>query len=304
MHLHTGDQPIIFFFRDAVGHVGNVFQYAAADDPDVSAAGMDGMDAFENMQLVGDARPPHLENRGEKLMRNGQVIRIETVMAHQQPACEPFPQTILSVCKHKLADLKQADIDIAQQKHTQARIFLHFPSYVSSRNQEATAAHAHDGFIRRGFRAQKNGPAGNPFPPDQHSFNAFAAVIMNNGRCETGFDKTEMGNGLASRNELVSRRQMSSRTVTESGMTTISAGATPWPEARMETARQPGNEEDLKGRPFVGPAGRLLHQCLEAGIDRSQCYVTNAVKHFKFEQRGKRRIHARPNGGEVQHCAW
>lgn len=68
---------------------------------------------------------------------------------------------------------------------------------------------------------------------------------------------------------------------------------------------QPGNEEDLKGRPFVGPAGRLLDECLqEAGVDRSQCYVTNAVKHFKFEQRGKRRLHSRPNGGEVQSCAW
>lgn len=68
---------------------------------------------------------------------------------------------------------------------------------------------------------------------------------------------------------------------------------------------QPGDEEDLKGRPFVGPAGRLLDECLkEAGIDRSQCYVTNAVKHFKFEQRGKRRLHARPNSGEVQRCAW
>lgn len=68
---------------------------------------------------------------------------------------------------------------------------------------------------------------------------------------------------------------------------------------------QPGNEEDLKGHPFVGPAGRLLDECLkEAGIDRAQCYVTNAVKHFKFEQRGKRRLHARPNSGEVQSCAW
>jgi len=68
---------------------------------------------------------------------------------------------------------------------------------------------------------------------------------------------------------------------------------------------QPGDEEDLKGHPFVGPAGRLLDACLqEAEVDRSQCYVTNAVKHFKFEQRGKRRLHARPNSGEVQRCAW
>ncbi|MDQ0995599.1 uracil-DNA glycosylase family protein [Phyllobacterium ifriqiyense] len=68
---------------------------------------------------------------------------------------------------------------------------------------------------------------------------------------------------------------------------------------------QPGDREDLMGRPFVGPAGRLLDQCLhEADIDRSACYVTNAVKHFKFEQRGRRRLHARPNAGEIKQCAW
>lgn len=68
---------------------------------------------------------------------------------------------------------------------------------------------------------------------------------------------------------------------------------------------QPGDKEDIAGRPFVGPAGRLLDECLnEAGIDRSLCYVTNAVKHFKFEQRGKRRIHSKPNAGEIQPCAW
>ncbi|TXI00342.1 MAG: uracil-DNA glycosylase [Rhizobium sp.] len=68
---------------------------------------------------------------------------------------------------------------------------------------------------------------------------------------------------------------------------------------------QPGDREDLAGRPFVGPAGRLLDECLdEAGIDRDRCYVTNAVKHFKYQQRGKKRLHARPNAGEVQRCAW
>ncbi|YCI05483.1 UdgX family uracil-DNA binding protein [Ensifer sp. D2-11] len=68
---------------------------------------------------------------------------------------------------------------------------------------------------------------------------------------------------------------------------------------------QPGDREDLAGRPFVGPAGRILDECLhEAGIDRSECYLTNAVKHFKFEQRGKRRLHSRPNAGEIQACAW
>ncbi|MGO8098511.1 UdgX family uracil-DNA binding protein [Rhizobium leguminosarum] len=68
---------------------------------------------------------------------------------------------------------------------------------------------------------------------------------------------------------------------------------------------QPGDEEDLAGRPFVGPAGRLLDRCLEeAGLDRRRCYITNAVKHFKFTPRGKRRLHAKPNAGEIRRCAW
>jgi DNA polymerase len=66
---------------------------------------------------------------------------------------------------------------------------------------------------------------------------------------------------------------------------------------------QPGDKEDLEGRPFVGPAGALLDKALiEAGIDRKQTYVTNAVKHFKWEPRGKRRIHKKPNSSEVAAC--
>ncbi len=66
---------------------------------------------------------------------------------------------------------------------------------------------------------------------------------------------------------------------------------------------QPGHEEDLAGHPFVGPAGRLLDRALvEAGIDRSTVYVTNVVKHFKWEARGKRRIHAKPNASEIAAC--
>ena len=66
---------------------------------------------------------------------------------------------------------------------------------------------------------------------------------------------------------------------------------------------QPGNEEDLAGKPFVGPAGRLLDDALiEAGIDRTQTYVTNVVKHFKWEPRGKRRIHKKPNTREIVAC--
>lgn len=68
---------------------------------------------------------------------------------------------------------------------------------------------------------------------------------------------------------------------------------------------QPGDQEDLQGRPFVGPAGRLFDRALaEAGIDRGAIYVTNAVKHFKHVQRGKRRLHQRPNAGEVRHYQW
>jgi uracil-DNA glycosylase family protein len=66
---------------------------------------------------------------------------------------------------------------------------------------------------------------------------------------------------------------------------------------------QPGDEEDRQGHPFVGPSGKLLDRALEeAGIDRSLVYVTNAVKHFKFEERGKRRLHKKPNGMEMRAC--
>ncbi|MFK7938353.1 MAG: UdgX family uracil-DNA binding protein [Roseovarius sp.] len=73
----------------------------------------------------------------------------------------------------------------------------------------------------------------------------------------------------------------------------------------MIVGEQPGDQEDLQGRPFVGPAGQLFDQVAqEAGLDRAQAYVTNAVKHFKFQPRGRRRIHQRPDAGEVQHCKW
>jgi uracil-DNA glycosylase family protein len=71
----------------------------------------------------------------------------------------------------------------------------------------------------------------------------------------------------------------------------------------MLVGEQPGDKEDLEGRPFVGPAGRLLDGALDqAGIDRRNVYVTNVVKHFKWEARGKRRIHKKPNLGEITAC--
>jgi uracil-DNA glycosylase len=71
----------------------------------------------------------------------------------------------------------------------------------------------------------------------------------------------------------------------------------------MFVGEQPGNDEDLSGHPFVGPAGKLLDRALaDAGIDRSTVYVTNVVKHFKWEPRGKRRIHKKPNAAEIAAC--
>jgi DNA polymerase len=73
----------------------------------------------------------------------------------------------------------------------------------------------------------------------------------------------------------------------------------------MLVGEQPGDKEDLAGRPFVGPAGRVLDRALaEAGIDRNQVFITNAVKHFKHEMRGKRRLHKRPNAYEIDRCHW
>ena len=71
----------------------------------------------------------------------------------------------------------------------------------------------------------------------------------------------------------------------------------------MLVGETPGDQEDKAGRPFVGPAGRLLDRCLdEAGIDRKKAYVTNVVKHFKWTPRGKRRMHAKPNAMEIRAC--
>src|ERR1700720_4622769 len=73
----------------------------------------------------------------------------------------------------------------------------------------------------------------------------------------------------------------------------------------MLVGEQPGDKEDLAGKPFVGPAGRVLDRALaDAGLDRNKLFVTNAVKHFKFELRGKRRLHKRPNAYEIERCRW
>jgi DNA polymerase len=73
----------------------------------------------------------------------------------------------------------------------------------------------------------------------------------------------------------------------------------------MLVGEQPGDQEDKQGKPFVGPAGGILAKALaEAGLERGDVFITNAVKHFKFEQRGKRRLHKRPNAYEIDRCHW
>jgi DNA polymerase len=82
-------------------------------------------------------------------------------------------------------------------------------------------------------------------------------------------------------------------------------GEGPLDASILFVGEQPGDQEDLAGRPFVGPAGAVFDAALEkAGIDRSTVYVTNAVKHFKFVARGKRRIHNKPDAGEIAACRW
>jgi DNA polymerase len=82
-------------------------------------------------------------------------------------------------------------------------------------------------------------------------------------------------------------------------------GEGPLDASIMFVGEQPGDQEDLAGRPFVGPAGAIFDAALDkAGIDRATVYVTNAVKHFKFVQKGKRRIHNKPDAGEIAACRW
>jgi uracil-DNA glycosylase len=82
-------------------------------------------------------------------------------------------------------------------------------------------------------------------------------------------------------------------------------GEGPVPAPLMLVGEAPGDVEDTVGHPFAGPAGAVLSKALqEAGIDRKATFVTNAVKHFKFEQRGKRRLHMKPNAGEIKACNW
>jgi uracil-DNA glycosylase family protein len=87
--------------------------------------------------------------------------------------------------------------------------------------------------------------------------------------------------------------------------TQVVSGEGPARARIMLVGEQPGDQEDRQGKPFVGPAGGILAKALaDAGIERGDVFITNAVKHFKFEQRGKRRLHKRPNAYEIDRCHW
>ena len=103
--------------------------------------------------------------------------------------------------------------------------------------------------------------------------------------------------------ELAAAEQRCARCPLYSGATQAVPGEGPSHAAFMFVGEQPGDKEDIAGKPFVGPAGRLLDQALaDAGIARDTVFITNAVKHFKHELRGKRRLHKRPNNYEIERC--
>jgi probable DNA metabolism protein len=113
------------------------------------------------------------------------------------------------------------------------------------------------------------------------------------------------GNALAAWEALLADAKGCTRCPLYKPATQTVFGEGPLDAPLMFVGEQPGDQEDLAGRPFVGPAGQLFDRALQdAGIDRKRSYVTNAVKHFKFEPRGKRRIHSKPQGPEIDACRW
>lgn len=114
---------------------------------------------------------------------------------------------------------------------------------------------------------------------------------------------TPPGNTLAAWESLLAEAKACTRCPLYGPATQTVFGEGPLDARIMFVGEQPGDQEDLAGRPFVGPAGQLFDRALkDAGVDRTQTYVTNAVKHFKFEPRGKRRIHSKPGAGEIEAC--
>jgi DNA polymerase len=116
---------------------------------------------------------------------------------------------------------------------------------------------------------------------------------------------TELAGNVTSLADLAAAARHCERCPLYRDATQVVVGEGPAGAPLMLVGEQPGDQEDIAGRPFVGPAGQLLDRALaDAGIARSAAFVTNAVKHFKFEPRGKRRIHARPSNSEIEACRW
>jgi uracil-DNA glycosylase len=108
---------------------------------------------------------------------------------------------------------------------------------------------------------------------------------------------------IKSLKELVKAEAACTRCPLYKAATQVVPGEGPSHANLMLVGEQPGDKEDLAGKPFVGPSGQLLDRALaDAGIDREETYITGAVKHFKFERRGKRRLHKRPNNYEIERC--
>jgi len=109
----------------------------------------------------------------------------------------------------------------------------------------------------------------------------------------------------ASLNQLVRQEAQCTRCPLYRDATQVVPGEGNRDATLMFVGEQPGDKEDLAGKPFVGPAGHIFDEALvEVGIERSSIFVTNAVKHFKFEPRGRKRLHKRPNAGEIESCKW
>ena len=136
-------------------------------------------------------------------------------------------------------------------------------------------------------------------PATLPAVHSFRSKLRDDGEMATLFDEAR------TLGELGKAEQACTRCPLYQDATQAVPGEGPEDARMMLVGEQPGDQEDLKGRPFVGPAGKLLDRALgEAGIDRTTVYLTNAVKHFKFEPRGKRRIHQKPDAGEIKACRW
>ena len=145
----------------------------------------------------------------------------------------------------------------------------------------------------------KNMPETALVPQLLASAQARESRMIETARIETG------GNSLAAWEALREEAMGCTRCHLYKHATQTVFGEGPIDATMMFVGEQPGDQEDLAGHPFVGPAGQVFDRALAAaGITRAETYVTNAVKHFKFEPRGKRRIHAKPDAGEIEACRW